>query len=149
MNILQVISVLGFSAIAGILYHLGGIGAPYNTKFRDLGIPTCMLLVMAILGLFHWTLALCFGTVFGVQTTYWKKISFGSELLMWTWCGFFFGLAMLPFAIHSGCWLGFGIRTMITTLFTPGWSLLMGEVAWEESGRGFIQIATLPLLLVG
>lgn len=148
MNILNWILLIVFSIGAGVLYHLGGKGLPYNTKHRDWGIPTCMILFMSLSYHWHWILILCFGAVFGVQTTYFKKKRADANGWNWVLCGLSFGVSMLPWSVAMGHWVGWGLRVFVNTVFVWGWSIGIGRVAWEEGGRGFIQIFTLPLLFI-
>jgi len=126
---------------------MGGASG-YNTKFRDFGVPAIGILLLTILGGWHWIYILCFGLYFGSMTTYWKKK--GTDAKWWNWLltGLGYSLAFLPFAITSGHWIGFIIRTIIVSIATMVWSDEVGNPVIEECGRGFITTATLPLLLI-
>ena len=134
------------ACISGVLYRLGGYGPPFNTKVRDFGVPSCMAVYFAITGHWHWILILCFGLVFGAQTSYFKRKGWDAYWFNWLYCGLAFSFALLPYAWATGHWAGFGIRTVVVTGFTIGWSVLIGWDDAEEFGRGFIQIITLPFL---
>jgi hypothetical protein len=143
-----ILKTILLTAVSALLYRLGGWGHGFNTKVRDMGVPTCMLALMAWLGLWHWSLILCFGLMFGAQTTYFKKSGTDAMWYNWLAVGVAFGLAMLPYAAATGQWLGFGARFVIVAFYTVVWSEMIGQAWIEESGRGAIQIATLPLLLL-
>lgn len=137
------------SILAGGLYRAGGYGPPFNTKVRDFGVPSCMIAYFAITGNWHWVLILCFGLMFGAQTSYFKRKGWDAFWFNWLYCGLAFSIALLPYAAVTGHWMGFGLRTLTVTIFTVLWSEFIGWDDAEEFGRGFIQIITLPLLLVG
>jgi hypothetical protein len=151
MNIAVVILVMVLSAIAGLLYRMGG-AAGFNTKFRDLGCPTLGLLLLWVTDGFHlplwWAYLLCFGLYFGSLTTYWKKKGTDAHWYNWIFTGLGYSIAFLPYAIATGHWVGFAIRTIVVTFGIMFWSEKIGNVVWEESGRGVISTITLPLLLI-
>lgn len=138
--------------VGGILYRLGGIGKPFNTKIRDFGVP------LVIVGLIHfvfkwqvpwWVHFLSYGLMFGVLTTYWEY--WGSddvEWYEWALTGFFYGLSAILYAWQLNAWIGFGIRVFVLTVFTCVWSVLMKKPRWEEWGRGAGMVVTLPLLII-
>jgi hypothetical protein len=145
------------SIASGILYRCGGAGKPYNTKYRDLGVPTVATLYLLTLGLKSslwgvWGLLgaylVAFGLLFGALTTYWKKK--GAPALWWNWLltGLGYSLAALPIAFVTGHWVGFGIRCFVLTGLTVLWSEIIDNVVVEEFGRGFLIVSTLPLLLI-
>ena len=137
--------------IAGALYRMGGYGKPFNTKHRDLGVPTCMILAMLAMGNLHWSLILCFGAMFGAMTTYWDWLNKylpvkdkGKEY-WWNWAltGFFYGLSMLPYAIATSSWYQFICFLPTVTLLTVLISEMAGDVNIEETGRGAIVVGSL------
>lgn len=65
----------------------------------------------------------------------------------WTITGISYSLALLPYSIVTGNIHGFIYRTLVVTAFVVFWSEINGKAWLEESGRGFIQIITLSLLL--
>jgi hypothetical protein len=105
-----------------------------------------MLAYMSIAGHWHWILIICWGLMFGAQTTYFKKKGTDATWVNWLFVGLAFSVAMLPFSIVSGNLLGFVYRSIAVTAFTVLWSHFIGKDWLEEGGRGFIQIITLPLL---
>lgn len=145
---MNILIVLGFSLLSAFLYRLGGVGDPFNTKIRDLGVPTCMLVVMALLGHWHNILLLCFLLMFGAQVSYFKK---KGELPIWyNWLlvGLAFSAAMLPYSVVIKNYDGFLYRSIVVTVFTIIWSEVVNLDWLDEAGRGFVQIATLPFLFV-
>lgn len=151
---IHIIVWLLVSAIAGLLYRLGGVGKPYDTKYRDFGVPLVGIVMLAFFYNFHtdWKIILSyfltFGLYFGSMTTYWKKKGTNAYWYNWLYTGLGYSLAFLPFAIVTGNWLGFGIRTILVSVFTSLWSDKIDQVVWEECGRGVITTATIPLLLI-
>ena len=136
--------------IGAIAYRIGGSSLHISniTKIRDAGLPSCMLIYMALAHHWNWWLLLCFGLMWGSQTSYFK---FGQlDVKWWNWiiCGLAFSFCMLPYSWATSQWLGFGLRTLVVTSFTVGWCEFVGNDVAEELGRGFIQIVTLPLLFI-
>lgn len=140
--------VVLFSVIAGALYRMGGYGPPFNTKFRDCGIPSCVAGLLWILGFHSWWLVPVWLMVFGAQTTYFKKKGTDAKWYNWTFVGLAFSLSTIIIPIVTGHWMGFLYRSIIVTAFTPIWSELIGWDDLEEGGRGIIQLATVPLLFI-
>jgi hypothetical protein len=140
--------VVPLAGIGAVLYRLGGIGLPFNTKFRDLGIPLCMLLFFIIVGAWNWWLLLCAVLMFGAQTSYFKKKGEDAKWINWLFVGIAFSLCMLPYTMATKLWTGFILRSCVLYFFTPIWSSWISIDWLEEGGRGAIQIITLPLLLI-
>ena len=148
----EIITAVPLSIAGAYLYRRGGTSA--GTLWRDLGIPCCMLAYFLITAHFHWILILCFGLTYGSQTTYnkWAQRLIGvkTDDVMWVgWLvtGMAFSFATLPYIAFTGHWAGFAWRTLVVTGFTVAWSELIGVDVWEERGRGWIQIITLPFLV--
>ncbi len=125
----------------------------FNTKVRDVGVSLIGVLLLGFLyGHYDWktllALFLSMGLYFGSLTTYWKKK--GTEAKWWNWLltGLGYSLAFLPFAFVSGHWVGFALRCLFCSVGTMIWSEKVGNVVWEEAGRGAIPTLTLPLLLI-
>jgi hypothetical protein len=133
-----------FASVGAVLYRLGGTS--FGTKYRDWGIPTCMIWYFLVTGVEHWSLCLCWLFMFGAQTTYFKKKGSDAKWFNWLFVGLAFSLSMLPYSIAGGDISGFLLRGLVVTLFTVLWSELVREAWIEEAGRGFIQIITLSLL---
>lgn len=162
--ILPSIIVLSFSLLAAAFYRFGGsakVGKWYdfvlNTKARDAGVPTIFVITMVLLGHFHWSLILCFGALWGALTTYnkWAGYFFNrpdKSTVYWeSWfvTGLFYGLSALPFIIaNNDHYLGFAVRSIVLASTTCLWSEFIGSDWAEEAGRGFLIIATIPLLFL-
>ena len=144
----KMVTIIALSLIAGFLYRAGGSDWA-NTKYRDFGVPIVMLLAMWHLKLWHWSLIPSAIALFASLTTYFKKK--GADALWWNWAlvGLITAFSMVFYAWASGHWLGFWIRCALNTVLIMAWSEWQDEVNAEEGGRGFIIIATLPLLLIG
>lgn len=109
----------------------------------------CEVLALLSLGIVSWWLILVAGATYGVQTTYFKKK--GTDARWWNWAlvGLAFSLSVLPVIISNGLWVGFALRTIFLTPAIVMWSELIRKDYLEEGGRGGLQIASLPLLLIG
>lgn len=132
-------------------YRRGGTSA--GTLWRDIGVPACMLSFFFHTGNWNWILLFCFVLMFAAQTTYnkWAQrlIGIKTDDVMWVgWLvtGLAFSFALFPYAIATGHWAGFGWRTLAVAGFTVVWSEICGSDVWEERGRGWVQIITLPFL---
>jgi len=145
--------LLGLSILGAILYRLGGAHG-YNTNFRDVGMSIITILVLAFLcgrSIVNWlgmaSLVLVLALTYGAQTTYFKRK--GTEAKWWNWAlvGLANGLALLPWALYSGQWIEWGIRTIGLVVLVMTWSEVISNAVWEECGRGFIIIASLGLFL--
>lgn len=148
------LSIILLSSLAGYLYYVGGESKESiswaNTKVRDFGVPLCAVIAMCILNGWYWIYILCFGAMFGAQTTYFNKKGKDEEWWNWLLCGIAFSIAWIFFTIFiSHNWMGFLYRLICTSIFTVIWSESNGNVKVESPGRGFIQIITLPLLTIG
>ena len=159
--VIKIIYLVILSIIGSCLYRLGGKGKDgfwydfmCGTKTRDLGIPSIGILLLCLFGnISHYSvytfvsLLFTFGFMFAAQTTYFKKK--GQDAYWWNWAlvGLANGLALLPYAIYTGQWFAFILRTALLIILITGWSELNDNVVWEESGRGFLIISTLGLFL--
>lgn len=149
------IPMIALSVLGGILYRAGGIGKPYNTKWRDIGVPCVMLIAMSALGLWHWSLIPCFLLLVASLTTYNKwlgvLLGLGKDDVHWpSWVitGGFYGLSMLPYAYFTEHWGTMGIRVIALAILICLWSEWI-KIDWlEEGGRGFLIVATLALFLL-
>lgn len=150
MSLYQILAIFVLTIAGGILYRLGGQGHPFNTKHRDLGVPVVGLLGMLVLKFYvpFYIHLLAFGLFFASLTTYWDSVPFNKGKDNFWMHGFFCALAYLPYAIATGNWIGFGIRTLVSTVGIGAWSEFVTNDIQEEVGRGMILIATLPILLV-
>lgn len=151
-GMVKIIIVLVCSILGAILYRLGGTSA--GTKWRDIGVSVVLLATCLILGLktsFLATLGaylLTFGLSWAALTTYWKKKGTDAKWYNWVLTGLGYSLAVLPIAILTHHYIGFGIRTIALILTTTLWSEFIGQDWLEEGGRGFLFISSLPILLV-
>ena len=134
--------ILFACVLCAILGRMGGAKG-YNTKFRDVGIPTILCIVAYILGVHSWWLVLMFGLMFASLTTYWDFL-FGYDNFWFH--GFMCGLSFLPIAIVTQQWIGFLIALGITTVWMGGWSKVIKNDVLEELGRYFI--LPVPLLFL-
>jgi len=135
------------SIVAGVLYRLGGIGKPFNTKYRDFGTPLCGIAILILNNPINWMIGiglfLTFGASFGTMTSYFKKR--GSDAMWWNWLivGLMFGISALPYAWATGQWMPLLYRTVITACFVTIWSETISWDDLEEFERGFIFCASL------
>ena len=139
----KILIVLGLSVASAALYRMGGIGRPFNTKFRDFGCPTCLIISLLILNpttnisVLLWLL-LSFGLAFGAMTTYFNKKNRDEKLWNWILVGLSFGICLLPYALTTKQMLDFTLRTVFLTVSVAAWSQLIGWDDMEEGGRGFL-----------
>lgn len=139
----MVITII-LSILAGVLYRLGGIGKPFNTKVRDLGVPLIGVLNAVYLGVNApwWAFLMFFGLSFSAMTTYhkWASVRFYQssndvKFLSWLLTGLTYGLAGLPLAF--GDWPAALWRLAFLFIIIPVWSEYFRNVWVEEGGRGF------------
>lgn len=143
----HILAIVILSGAAGFLYTAGGSGK-YPRWFREVGVMLCELLGLLSLGIHSWWLIAVMGITYGAQTTYFKKKGTDAKLWNWVLVGFAFSLTVLPVVISNHLWVGFAIRTIFLTPAISMWSEFIGVDYWEEGGRGGMQIASLPLLLI-
>jgi hypothetical protein len=146
--IAKIFGVVILSIIAGVAYRMGGSGK-YPRYVRELAASIALIISMLILGYFHWSIILCAGALYGLETTYFKKKGKDATWFNWLLVGLAFSIAVLPIVLVYHNWIGFSVRSVICTFLVVYWSETNGNVVWEECGRGIIPIATLPLLLIG
>jgi hypothetical protein len=144
--IFKILLLILASVASALLYRLGGAKG-YNTKYRDAGCSIVSCIMLGYLVGWHWTLILVFGATWGSLTTYWKRTP-NAKWYNWLMTGAMYSVAVLPYCIAEGHWLGFASRTIILGTTTMLWSELNSNAVWEETGRGALLILTLPLLLV-
>lgn len=144
----QIWAIIVLSGGSGFLYTAGGSGK-YPFWFREAGVMLCELLGLLVLGIHSWWIIAVMGATYGVQTTYFKKK--GTEARWWNWTlvGCAFSLSVLPIVISNSLWMGFTLRTAFLIPAITLWSEFIGKDYLEEGGRGGMQIASLPLLLIG
>lgn len=144
--IVKFLAVIVASTLASILYRLGGANG-FNTKYRDVGCSLITCLLAGYLLSWHWTLILCFGLLWGALSTYWKRTP-DAKWYNWLITGVMYSVAMLPYVIAEGIWLGFLSRTIVLGALTMIWSEITNDAVWEECGRGALLTLTVPLILV-
>lgn len=130
--------------VSSIFYRMGG--SNYGTKWRDLGVPTIMIIYFILTGHFHYSLLISFILLFGALTTYFKQKGKNAKWWNWLMCGLAYSIALLPYTIATNHWSGFAIRTIVVTVAITLWSEIQGNAVWEECGRGFIIGSTYFLL---
>lgn len=155
MIIFQILGTIILSAISGTTYRCGGAGGKYPFWIREVGVTSCLILGLILLGYFHWTLILTAGAMYGITTTYFGFVNpwIGRKKdekfwLNWLLVGIGFSIAILPIILVYHNWFGFGIRSAVCMFLVVAWSEANNNVVWEEFGRGAIPIITLPLLLL-
>lgn len=157
MKSISLIIVLSFISI--LIYRAGGMSKELSAKpkwipmfmrktlWRDCG---CSLVTCALCGFllsWHWTLILCFWLLWGALTTYWKRTP-NAKWYNWLMTGIGYSLAMLPYVIAEGLWVGFISRTIVLGTATMIWSEITSDAVWEECGRGALLTLTVPLLFI-
>lgn len=154
--IILILAIIFLTLASAWLYRAGGQGAPYNTKWRDLGCPACAIATLMVLGFFHWSMIFVFFLDALALSTYNKwlgRIIFNrpkSDVFWegWMMTGFFYSVAALPLVMVYNLWFGFFLRTITLVSLTALWSEFISNDVWEERGRGFLHNATLPLLIL-
>lgn len=145
---LQIIGTIAASVLAGIAYRYGGSSNGIRWV-REVTAAIALMLVFIVWNHWHWTVILCAGALYGLETTYFKKK--GTDAKWWNWLlvGLAFSVAVLPVVLVQHLFIGFIIRTLVCTFLVVYWSESNGNVVCEEFGRGVIPIVTLPLLFIG
>lgn len=137
-----------FSLLSARLYRMGGTGGGFwgDTKWRDWGCPTMAVLAVVAQSAWCWALVAVWFLMWGAMTTYWKK---GPKAYWYHWMftGLGYSLSWTPFCYFRGSFFGLLCYTIVVTVFTTVWSVLIDDVEWEERGRGAIVVAATPLLL--
>lgn len=135
------------SILSGILGRLGG--SEYgNRLFRTLGIPFCCCALLSFYH-WHWSIIICFGSILGVTTTYWKSKNEPVRWINWLFYGLMEGVALLPYVFFVHDWIGFLIRIIVCAVLITAWDEFIGNDLEEEFGRYFIIAGTIPLLFIG
>jgi hypothetical protein len=146
ISLWEVIVLTILSGLGGLLYRLGGIGDPFNTKYRDFGVPIIGMVYMFMFNEINWTIILSGVLCFAAQTTYFKGEAEDVLWYHWFFVGLAFSLCWLPYIFFNMNWIGFYSRALIVTSLIPLWSLFIDDDTLEEFGRGVIQIITLILI---
>jgi hypothetical protein len=144
--------ILFLSIISGLLYRAGGKGKPFHTTYRDAGCSAIALLTLYTSGVHGpwWAFVLSFGALWGALTTYhkWASKPFYKDdevhAPSWFVTGLVYGLAFLFFFPY---WKMILARALVLGIFTCIWSESMGDAFWEEFGRGFLLVVTVPIII--
>lgn len=151
MTLFQWATILILSCVSGVLYRLGGIGKPFNTKYRDFGCPVCSVLSLLVLGIYApwWVFILYFGASFGTMTTYWDYWGTDDvEWYEWALTGFMYAVPALLICVFWGHWIGFLVRCAALSVTTCLYSVIVRKASVEEFGRGFLFVISSVLLLI-
>lgn len=148
---LKIISIILLSIMAGVFGRLGGDGA--GRLYRLLGVPACCVAILLIMyhpsdWRYYGLLALTFGAILGVTSTYDKPK--GASVLWFNWLiyGATEGIAFLPIIIYTHHWLGFLIRTVVCSGLLCLWDDVIGLDWLEEFGRYVIVAATSIIVIL-
>jgi len=127
--------------LSAVLYRLGGIGKPFNTKYRDLGCPTVGLIALLLTNGFYWSdwwvYFLTLGLTFGTLTTYWDFLF--HEVDNYYAHGFAIGAVGLLLCFVMPWWIPVA-RLVICTVGMGLWSKWIDQDWLEEGGRGALFI---------
>ena len=138
--------VILLSILSGVLYRLGG-WEKGNRLFRILGCPLIALitlwLMIGVVLSYWWVYLLTFGLLTGAVSAYW-----GLDEKKWGyWAhGLGLSLALLPIALITKHYLGYGLLCLVLTSLMTIWSEYASVDYIEEFGRGALIILTIPLL---
>jgi hypothetical protein len=109
---MKIIWIVGISLLSGLLGRLGGVGKPWDTKMRDLGVPACWVVSLLVLRVDcpWWGFLAASGLLFGACTTYWDTVFKFDN--MW-FAGFVVGMAAFPIVLFTGHWWLYAFRALI------------------------------------
>lgn len=147
---MQAIIWLAAALICAVLYRLGGIGKPFNTKVRDLGCPAIFTAYLLIIwrpeSALGWVMLIpAFGLMFGALTTYWDFITGNDNFWLH---GFAIGLATFPLFWAGIHWWAIASYSLALAVGMGAWSKAIGWDTLEEGGRGFLICACAPILII-
>lgn len=147
---MEVVAKIGYvillSILSGVFYRLGG-WEKGNRLFRILGCPLIALitlwLMIGVVLSYWWVYLLTFGILAGAVSAYW-----GLDEKKWGyWAhGLGLSLALLPVALITKHYLGYGLLCLVLTSLMTIWSEYTSVDYIEEFGRGALIILTIPLL---
>lgn len=140
-----VVTAILLTVLGAILYRLGG---SVQTKYRDVGVPLCVLALVAILGGWHWSMLVSAVLMFGAMTQYWKASD--RRVMAWHWftTGLMYAVSWLPFCYFNHSIKGFSLYAMAVSILTVVIAESIGDDVWEELLRGGLVIACAPLLML-
>ena len=134
---------------SGILGRCGGVGKPYNTRYRDAGCGVLVILAIGVLwgwqASFWWVYVLIFGLHWAAFSTYWDEV-FGYDNFAFS--GGMVGLALSPILfVDLGLWWVVAIRVVGLALiwwalnkFLPKKVFIWGRDVAEEFLRYFVSL---------
>lgn len=142
------------SLLSGVLYRLGGWGKPFRSWMRDWPLSIISLFYFLFLSHYNFRLSFYNLSIFtsyillnvAALSTYWD-IFFNGEDNFYAH-GFFCGLAALALIFLGISPFVVIVRAIICSLAMGIWSKKISNVDLEEGGRGFIYMATVPILLI-
>ena len=134
------------SVIAAILYRMGGSGH-YPRQARMVGVPLVTTLAVFFMGVSSPWLVLCMGLSVGAISTYWDW-TMKDKSANYFLHGFVYGLACLPLIACGVHWYAILIRSIVLAITMGVWCLIWQWDIAEETGRGALTVATIPLLLL-
>lgn len=144
---MNIINIIILSVICAIMYRMGGSGS-FSRWIRPAGVGICLLTLLMFFK-WHWTAVLSSGVSAGLSTTYFKKSGTDATWKNWLLVGLALSIGMLPYALATHNYIGFGIRTVILTAGITLWSEYQNNAVLEELGRGFLIIITMLAFLIG
>jgi hypothetical protein len=155
--------IILLALVSALFYRLGGMGGygrstypnvpgwVFDTKARDLGCPLVALGAMFVMGIANvvpwWINLISFLLCFGALTTYWDSVPFNKGKDNFYMHGAGIAIAYLPYIVGVG-WVGPVVRVVVLTVAMGVYQRLVGKDWLDEGGRGFLIVATLPLLLI-
>ena len=156
---MRILITLGLSIIGAILYRWGGQGKPFNTRYRDLGVPLCGIGILLTwwqpVNTLGWLMLIPhFGLAFASMTTYWDwltKLWRKDESEYWeNWLltGFFYGLSAFPLMWVNIHWYSIIIRAIILGILIMLIRENTKKDIIEEIGSGLVYLITIPLLFI-
>jgi len=120
--IIKILLTLLAGILSGILGRMGGVGKPYNTRYRDIGCSILSVLIFILWFGFkqeYWYLYLIsIGLHWGAFSTYYDKL-FGYDNFYFS--GFMSGIALLPLCFIYEILPLFFIRAILLGII---WGLL-------------------------
>ena len=150
---MKIIILLVGSLLSGFCYRAGGKGKPFNTKWRDLGVPLVTILTCLLLGLYgNWNFLfsyfLIFGLMFAALSTYRYFLPKPKDYKWYHYAlhGLFIGLALMPLMWCGVVWYLILFRAVLIAFLI---SVLSQFISWdiaEEFLRGFFIVGTLIIL---
>lgn len=151
----KILGTIALATLAGWSYRFGGSSNGMRWV-REVGCGIAILGCLTMwLGWNIWGLFVM-GSVW-IETTYFKSKGTDATWFNWFLVGLSYAIVPLPYILgsyfsvhpwHYDHWLGFGIRSVVITIFTTLWRTLQGDANDQEVGCGVMQVLTLPLLLI-